>query len=108
MRTEDLFHKALSLAPPWEIGRFTFDAGTHRLDIDLSAPEGSCFPCPQCGAVCPVHDASQRTWRHLDFFQYQAFITARVPRVACPLHGIAQVEVPWARSSTGTRAFIAS
>jgi transposase len=106
MRTEDLFHKALSLAPPWEIARFQFEARQHRLDISLVAPEGSAFPCPQCGAASAVHDSAEKTWRHLDFFQYQAFITARVPRVLCPTHGIQPVEVPWARNSTGTRAFV--
>jgi transposase len=35
-------------------------------------------------------------WRHLDTCQYQTFLHARVPRVACPTHGVRQVAVPWA------------
>lgn len=106
MRTEDLFHKALSLAPPWQIERFRFEASLHRLDISLTAPDGSAFACPQCGRACAARGYAERTWRHLDFFQYQAFITARVPRIACPEHGEQEVEVPWARTSRGTRAFV--
>ena len=27
-------------------------------------------------------------WRHLNFFQYKAFIHADAPRVSCPRHGV--------------------
>ena len=37
----------------------------------------------------------------MDFFQHQAFIVARVPRVACPGCGVRQITVPWARSGSG-------
>jgi transposase len=31
-----------------------------------------------------VHDTEARTWRHMDFFHYQAFLLARVPRTPVP------------------------
>ena len=38
------------------------------------------------------------TYRHLGFFQYQAYPHARVPRVQCPQdYGVKKVGVPWAR-----------
>lgn len=38
----------------------------------------------------------------MDFFQYQAHLHARVPRVSCPDgRGIKQIEVPWARQGSG-------
>nr|CBX28135.1 hypothetical protein N47_G34590 [uncultured Desulfobacterium sp.] len=40
-------------------------------------------------------------WRHLNFFQHEAYLTARVPRVDCGDCGIKTVEVPWARSGSG-------
>ncbi len=40
-------------------------------------------------------------WRHLNFFQYKAFIHAGVPRVTCPAHGVHAVPVPWARPGSG-------
>jgi transposase len=47
--------------------------------------------------VRPGHDhAEERVWRHLDTCQYQTVLHARVPRVACPTHGVRQVRVPWA------------
>ena len=27
-----------------------------------------------------VHDTDDKTWRHLDFFEHQAYLTAQVPR----------------------------
>src|SRR5664279_158026 len=50
---------------------------------------------------CPVHDTEDKTWRHLDFFQYKAFLHARVPRTRCPEHGVHLVEVVWARPESG-------
>jgi hypothetical protein len=35
-----------------------------------------------------VHDTVEKTWRHLDFFQHQAFLTARTPRIACAKCGV--------------------
>ena len=42
-----------------------------------------------------------KSWRHLDFFQHSAYLTARVPRCTCPEHGVKQVSVPWARPGSG-------
>ena len=41
------------------------------------------LPCPACGALDqPMHDRLARHWQHLHFFQFRAFIDARLPRVA--------------------------
>ena len=50
---------------------------------------------------CPVHDTAMQEWRHLDFFQHQAFLHARVARISCPDCGVKQVAVPWARTGSG-------
>jgi transposase len=83
MRDVDLFQKALGLEEPWRVVGCEFDPVSHRLDLRLDFPRGSRFSCPQCGqGGCEVHDTSEKTWRHLDFFQHEAFLTARVPRVS--------------------------
>jgi transposase len=48
-----------------------------------------------------VHDTVKKTWRHLNFFQHQAFLHARVPRIDCPKCGVRLVTVPWARPGSG-------
>ncbi len=105
MDIKPLFQTALGLTPPWIVTSVVFKAGESegrgRLDIALSFPAGSRFPCPECAAACPVHDTHEQTWRHLDFFQHQAFLTARVPRTQCEAHGVRTVCVPWARDGSG-------
>ena len=41
-----------------------------------------------------------KRWRHLDFFQYQCELEARVPRVVCPKHGVRLINVPWGRAGS--------
>jgi len=62
------------------------------------------FACPEqdcTETTCPVHDTVEKTWRHLDFFEHQAYLSARVPRVRCTEHGVHLVTVPWARPGSG-------
>jgi transposase len=37
----------------------------------------------------------------MDFFQHQAFIVARVPRISCKTCGVRLITVPWARAGSG-------
>lgn len=97
-----LFEKALGLVPPWKVTRSEFDLSQKRLDLFLDFDRGARFACPECSANgCPVHDTEDKEWRHLDFFQYRAYLHARVPRVRCQKDGVRQVEVPWARPGSG-------
>ncbi len=102
MRDTTLLQLALALTPPWTVSRSDFDPEAHRLDIEIDFPSGSRFACPSCGAAdCPAYDTERRTWRHLNFFQHQAYLNARVPRVRCDTCGIKTVGVPWARPDSG-------
>ena len=102
MNNLELFKAALGLQDPWTVVSMDFDAAGHRLDLHLDFARGSRFACPEGDeGACPVHDTSDKTWRHLDFFQHQAYLHARVPRVSCPAHGVRQVAVPWARPESG-------
>jgi transposase len=102
--TLDLFKAALGLGEPWRVTRSDFDVAQGRLDLYLDFPRGARFGCSVAGCdqgSCPVHDTEDKTWRHLDFFQYKAFLHARVPRTRCPEHGVHLVEVVWARPESG-------
>ena len=102
MRDTNLLQLALGLAPPWTVTRSDFDPEAKRLDIQIDFAPGSRFPCPNCGAAdCSAYDTEQMSWRHLNFFQHQAYINARVPRVRCDTCGIRKVHVPWARPDSG-------
>ena len=102
MRDTDLFQLALGLTPPWHVASCEFDPDKHRLDIEIDFPRGSLFACPICGREgCHAYDTERHEWRHLNFFQHEAYLTARVPRVSCGDCGIKTIEVPWARSGSG-------
>ena len=103
MRDTNLLGLALGLTPPWTVTRSDFDAEARRLDIRIDFAAGSRFACPECGAAdCPAHDSETKSWRHLNFFQHQASLHARVPRVRCPKCGIKTITTfPWARKDSG-------
>lgn len=97
-----LFQAALGLSEPWRVTSVEFDRESGRLDLRIDFPRGATFCCPECErAGLRAYDTVEKTWRHLDFFQHQAHVTARVPRVECPEHKVRQVAVPWARERSG-------
>ena len=100
--TETLFTQALQLEEPWTVTNVTFSEAAHRLDMHIDFPRGSRFVCPACSrADVSAYDTQDKTWRHLDFFQHQAYLHCRVPRVTCPDCGVKQVTLPWARPGSG-------
>ncbi|MCK4258432.1 MAG: ISL3 family transposase [Halanaerobiales bacterium] len=97
----DLFTQALGLQDPWKVDKVQFDQENGQLDIYVLHKRGSKIPCSDCGKNCSIHDTKERTWRHLNFFQFHAYIHCKVPRTKCDKHGVLQVEVPWSRLGSG-------
>jgi transposase len=98
-----LFSLALGLAKPWQVVDLKFSKEEGRLDLWLDFGKGAKFSCPSCDETPEgeVHDTMERTWRHLNFFQYETYLHARVPRIRCGTCGVKQVDVPWARPGSG-------
>src|SRR3954449_6244364 len=102
MRDTELFQAALGLGTPWSVSGSRFDVAARRLDIEITFAKGARFACPTCGvAGCPAYDTEQLTWRHLSFFQHEAYLTARVPRVSCQVCGIRQGSGGGGRGGSG-------
>lgn len=102
MRDVQLFEQALGLGRPWHVVRSEFDAKQRRLDVYLDFERGAVFSCAECGAAgCKAHDTVDKSWRHLNFFQHEAYLHARTPRVRCAACGVKLVAVPWARPDSG-------
>ncbi len=100
MNSEELFKSLLGLEEPWIIKEIRFDRQERRVDIFIDFPRGSKFPCPVCGIPYGVHDTEERTWRHLNVFQYPTYVHAREPRIKCNEHGKKTVDLPWARKGS--------
>lgn len=99
---QGLFKIALGLEEPWYIRSIDFNVEEKQLDLHIDFESGSRFPCPKCGdSECHVHDTIDRTWRHLNFFQFKTYLHCRVPRTECERCGVKQVKIPWARRNSG-------
>ena len=101
MNEKTLFQLALGLTEPWFVSETKFDPAAKRLDLFLDFKRGHVFPCPECGKTGKAHDTEEKTWRHLNFFQHEAYLHARVPRMRCEDHGVRLAEVPWGRKQSG-------
>ena len=104
---ERLAAQALGLQAPWDVARVDVHAARKRVDFEIA-----CHPerlnCPNCGASQqPRQGSIRRSWRHLDANEFESWLHAAVPRVACSACGRAhQLPVPWAREGSGfTLAF---
>src|ERR1700674_1752330 len=102
MEAKDVFTLGLGLSAPWKLAgqRLDMEKRPHELHFEVVAERGALFACPDCQRACKAHDFASFTWQHLNFFQHHCFITARVPRVDCPDHGVKRVTVPWARADS--------
>ena len=102
---EALFTSALGLQAPWSVKDVNLDTARRRIDFNLIC-NARRLSCPHCKAPDQgVHDRLSRQWRHLDFFEFEAWLHAEVPRVACSACGqTSQIEVPWAREGSGFTA----
>jgi transposase len=102
VEVESLFTAALGLQAPWAVDAVELDTAKHRIDFEVRC-KAKALSCPACGAADQgIYDRMRRQWRHLDFFQFEAWLHAEVPRVACTSCGkTTQVPVPWAREGSG-------
>jgi len=91
------FSKLLALENPWRVERVSLDTQEHHIDLWLAHRRNASFACPECGRPSPLRDhVSARSWRHLDHGDCLTWLHTNLPRVACPVHGIRRVRVPWA------------
>jgi len=97
----ELFKLALGLQDPWVITSIKFSQAEGRLDIYLSYDKGSKFKSVCCQELVGIYDSVDRTWRHLNFFQYETYLHAKLPRVQCKCGKVNNVSVPWARPNSG-------
>lgn len=101
----NVFESALEIPEPWYVFHHELAKEEETLHIYLEYRKGAKFSCPNCDSPgCKVHDIQDqdRTWRHLDFWQFQTILHARMPRVKCESCGkIRTVVIDWARPGSG-------
>lgn len=99
MQQHDILMLGLGLSAPWQLidQHLNIDTSPKELQLRVGTERATQFQCSKCQQPCSAHDYQEKQWRHLNFFQHHCYITAKVPRIKCPQHGIHLIEVPWAR-----------
>ena len=103
MNTEELFKMAIGLQAPWLITKLEFkniSKGKRQLNIYIDFVTGTKFKDIK-GVECNIHDTIRRSWQHLNFFEHECYLHARVPRIKTSDGKVQNVEVPWARPNSG-------
>lgn len=82
MNEKAIFELALGIKDtPWRVVDVKLDVPAKTLDLYLDFAPGVRFPRPSDGKLSPVYDTEEKTWRHLNFFQFACYLHAWVPRV---------------------------
>lgn len=101
---KELFSKALMIESPWFIEDLKFNPAEGKLEIWINFIRGSSFFYEDADlgvqGMYKAYDTTLKTWRHLNFFQYECYLHAWVPRVDLGKKK-RQVKVPWEGQSSG-------
>ena len=105
MQLETLFAEALGIKAPWKITSLNFDSTAKKLDINVDFERGSVFeyedPETKEKSSYKAYDTIEKTWRHLNFFEHECYIHAKVPRVKPICGGIKMISPPWSGLAHG-------
>ena len=106
MITKELFQMALNIIDPWFVSDLKFDEKAKRLDIYIDFTKGSTFgyfdeESKKELVGLKAYDTKDKKWRHLNFFEHECYIHARVPRVKLPNGKVKLISTPWEGLSNG-------
>jgi len=104
MNSVEIFQLALNLQEPWYIKESNLQKPEQltrgQLDIYIDFRQGAKFSDVQ-GKLQGVYDTEQRRWQHLNFFEHNCYLHARVPRIRQSDGTVKTIGVPWARPGSG-------
>ena len=120
---------ALNITNPWIVNDIKFNSEDKKLNICIDFTRGSTFSYEYIETKTEIkkvtiddeeteiknkieigretfndlkaYDTMNKTWRHLNFFEHECYIHARVPRVKLPNGKVKLIKVPWQGISNG-------
>ncbi len=90
-----LFSAALHIEKPWFVKDVNFSAEQKRLDIKVDFAKGTTFGISGVEGEYKAYDTIEKSWRHLNFFEHECYLRARIPRVKTPDGKIHVIEPAW-------------
>ena len=100
-----LFEKPLNIKEPWYIEKIHFDKEKEQLDIHINFKKGAEFSYTDeednIDGKFKAYDTKQKTWRHVNFFNHDFYIHARVPRVDIGDGKARRIKTPWEGKTKG-------
>jgi len=93
----NLFEQALGLKKPWYIKDMQFSAEKKKLDIYIDFEKGATFLHEEAEikGEFKAYDTVDKTWRHLNFFEHECYLHARIPRVKINDNETRVIKAPW-------------
>jgi len=92
----NIFQTALHIEAPWFIKSIDFNEAKKRLDIQIDFKRGAKFsPQDEPDKSYSAYDTVEKTWKHLNFFEYECYLNARVPRVKNDEGKTRLITPPW-------------
>jgi len=105
MLTKPLFETALNIQEPWFIRDIQFDSDKKCLDIYIDFHKGSIFhyesQADNIKGDFKAYDTQEKQWRHLNFFEHECHLHARVPRVQIKEKNVRLITPPWSGLGNG-------
>lgn len=99
---EQIFQQALNINAPWFIKSIDFDVDKKVLNIDIDFKRGSTFSTKdEPNKKYKAYDTIQKTWRHLNFFEHECYLNARIPRVKNDDGKVNLISPPWEGVANG-------
>ena len=97
---------ALNVTDLWFVKDVKFNVESKRLDVYIDFKKGSIFSFFDTEEEKEIiglkaYDTSSKTWKHLNFFEHECYLHARVPRVKLTNGKVKQMQTPWEGLSNG-------
>ena len=104
MLTNRIFAVALGIKNPRFIENIDLDDEKRQLNVRISFRRGATFESNREGydGMYKAYDSQKKTWRHLNFFDYECYLHCKTPRIDLGDGGTETVEPPWAGLGKGS------
>ena len=100
-----LFEKALGITNPWKVTSIDFDKSKKKLDIHIDFTRGATFSddgdTDETKKEYKAYDTVKKTWKHLNFFEHECYLHARIPRIKKDDGSIRMISPPWSGAVSG-------